>query len=369
MKGVYKFTFFNEFWMMYSVYNSLFSSFGVGIGKVAFLFVMSQFGKIVLDILIGFIYPKCNRKLAFSFMCLCRIAAIVIWMTNPSYFMLCISMFLVGIHISGFYHHFEGYLYDLTKANSKLKYEDVLGRYYSVMNIGLLFANIAISFDRFEISTILIFQLILSISAFALSALCLKSSKIIDSNANNNLSPLKLIKLCISGDKINSLLILAISEALFMNLTNMSSSILSAFGDFTYVARVMLVIAFIKIPLNFFAGRLKISNPVYFNIYAILLCIPFFVFFESLGHIGFGIYLILYSIGIIHIIGVFQKSFQPIERMGAISFGTIGISLITILFDISIGFLGAKSGVIFNMSVASIAMIIIEKRRVKHLVA
>lgn len=251
-------------------------------------------------------------------------------------------MALIGIHMSCFFQHYEGYLYDIN-AN-KYRFSRILGKYYAIMSTSILCASFILNIqDIISYQYILSFQCFISIIATFMIFLTPNSTIKITNNSIFRVTHI------IKSHTMFYILLLAIIEGLFMSSANMISILAEHYSQTVNIsAKLMIVITAIKIPLNYISGRLKIKHPLIINQLAVLISLPFFYLGGEFGIIGLILYFIFYAIGTIHIYSVVHANIIPNDRMIAASVITIFISIFTICFDLNIGWLGVRNGIIAN---------------------
>ncbi len=351
---LYIFTLFNESWLLYSLYNTIFLSNGAGLGIIATLFATSQISKIAFDIAFGFFLTSVNRKTIFSISCFLKFFAILLWIIYPSKTTFFIGMALIGIHMSSFMQHFEGYLFDIRKDGQK--YESVLGKYYAVMNVSIFFTSSFLTyFHGISMQNILYIQLVLASFAAIFSVFLPNSRQI----GQGKIKISEIIQSILHIQKSSIMFIIVISEALFMNFANMISVILESNAGENRAAKILMIIAIVKIPLNYISGKMTVKHPLTLNLTTLILSLPLFLFFDTTAMLAVFTYFVLYTVGIIHLYNLFHSKIAQSERMTMASITTIAMSMVIIFFDFSIGLLGVKNGICLNISTAIILIAIL----------
>jgi len=340
---------------MYSVYSLFFSTYQISLQNISYLFIISQLTKIIFDIIFGFILNNISRKKIFVFACSLRLIAISLWIYHPTFATFAVGMGIIGIHMSSFFQHFEGYLYDICPKEQN--YTKILGKYYSMMNLSILTTSFFLTkFDAInDINFVL--QVQLGITILSVFCIILIPNNITILQKKNIFQNIKNI---FTKKTTPIILTLVMTEGLFMSFANMISILTHEYSASpTAAAKLLYVIAIIKIPLNYISGHIKIKKPIMLNTITLILSLPLFILSGKFAIPGIFMYFILYTVSVIHIYNLVHSKINPENRMTFASIATILMSIFTIIFDYNIGKFGVNLGIVINIfSVTTVAIIL-----------
>ena len=368
----YIFSFFSDFFFVYSFYNTYFISNGIEPKNIALLMIVIQTTKLLFDIPCGIFADVVSRRNLIAFGFVARITFCILCLLSSSFLSFLFACIFYGISMSCIYSKTDAYFYDILKQEEKEKTFPVfMGKYYSVSNISIGFVSIfgGFLFNLTGFKGIFIASIITMLAGFFLIIKMpnykRNNEKAIVFHIRNSFRIFSLIKNLIKKPRIIRLMVFSIIlDGLFLTFLDINTTLMNIVGfSPNKIAELVGIVGIIRVFTNYYSGFAEkfMSFKRLHSLLLILMIFSIIMSFKSGLHIVFvvSLYLCIYPFLDTSTKSKIQKNIDSATRSTIMSFIGFGASLCAIIFNFIVSYVSNIYGYFSVVFCISILIILI----------